>query len=151
MNSSVIRDFTRKHLVCVCVINHTCKSLSLGREECRVWCVLCSSASFTVSCALPERLLILCKVLGKDTLFWVYTFTDLKTEIHWPLHYCNSDNCTKTVPHKGRKRKKVLLLNFRNSGNKSCAGTWPELNKSCFSPNHVTEYWVFSGEEQHFL
>lgn len=138
MNSS---EILQENTWFVCVINHV-KSLSLWREECGIWCVLCSSAPFTASCPLPKRLLILCKVLGEDIFFWVYTFTDLKTEIHWPLHYCNGDNCTKTVPHRERKRKEVLLVNFRNSRNKFRAGPWSEINTICIFPNNVTEYWV---------
>lgn len=137
----------------VCVIDPTWKSQSLGREECWVCCVLCSPASSAVSWALPKRLLTPCKLRGIETLFWLYTFTELKTEIHWPLHYCNYDNCIKSVPHTERKMKggKLLLINLRNSGSKSCAGTPPEiiLYKLLFSKQC---HWILIFiKEQHLL
>lgn len=79
---------------------------------------------------------------------------ELKTKIHWPLHFCNHHNCNKTVPQRERKRKRgnLSLINLRNSGNKSCAGTpLKQFFASCFFPNRVTEYGVSSTEEQHFF
>jgi len=34
---------------------------------------------------------------------------ELKTELHWPLHYCKNDNCIKTVPHRERKMRKTVI------------------------------------------
>lgn len=142
----------KQHLFCVCLIDHIWESQSLVREECRVCCVLCSPASFAVSWALPKRLTPH-KLLGTETLFWLYTFTALKTEILWPLHYCNHDNCIKTVPHREKRKEENLIINLRNSGNKYCAGTPPEiiLYKLLFSKPCHWIFWVCSGEEQHFL
>lgn len=118
-------EILQKNIWFVYVINHTFKRLSLGREECGVWCLVPINTIHCFLCS-PKRLLILSEVLGKATLFWVYTFTDLKTEIHWPVHNCRGDDCTKTLPYSERKKKEVLLLNFTNSGNTFCAGTWSE-------------------------